>query len=218
MYINAKEVAEYKVHPYAMSYPMIPDEKLAALAADIGTPSNGKQTGQVHPVVVRLHKGVYELIDGRNRLAACLLAGVDVLVSIIKLDDNEVVDFIVRLNDQRRQLNSRQQAEAAWKYLETMSTVEGKKVTREQAAKRFGIALRTLHKWKPGGQAAAESDERKGNNNNHFPIFYVYRHLAFYLSELMKKSLPKHIDRKEIDHLSREIVRLYKLEFSKGSP
>jgi ParB-like chromosome segregation protein Spo0J len=56
------------VHPIADLFPMMTDEELADLAADI------KANGLLHPIVVDKEGA---LIDGRNRARACEIAGVE---------------------------------------------------------------------------------------------------------------------------------------------
>jgi ParB-like chromosome segregation protein Spo0J len=56
------------VHPIADLFPMMTDEELANLAADI------KANGLIHPIVVD-KDGV--LLDGRNRDRACEIAGIE---------------------------------------------------------------------------------------------------------------------------------------------
>ena len=56
------------LHPIADLFPMMTDEELANLAADI------KANGLIHPIVVD-KDGV--LIDGRNRDRACEIAGIE---------------------------------------------------------------------------------------------------------------------------------------------
>lgn len=46
---------------------MIPDDEMQELAADI------EENGLIHPIVIKGNV----LIDGRNRLAACKIAGVN---------------------------------------------------------------------------------------------------------------------------------------------
>jgi hypothetical protein len=56
----------YKFHPACLAFPLLPDAELRELADDI------KLRGLLHPVV--LYQG--QVLDGRNRLAACEIAGV----------------------------------------------------------------------------------------------------------------------------------------------
>jgi len=83
-----------EVHPFADEYPLLGDEEMAALAADIG--ENGLRVALTLDAQGRL-------IDGRNRLAACDLAGVEpTFVSMAVFSDEEVAAFISSANDHRR--------------------------------------------------------------------------------------------------------------------
>lgn len=91
-----------KVHPAAEIFPMMTPDELQELAADIVT------HGLLTPIVLD-DNGM--LIDGRNRLAACELAGVDPTFTYI----GEHVDplaFILSANIARRHLTKGQQAMA----------------------------------------------------------------------------------------------------------
>src|SRR5215472_13821410 len=57
-----------EVHPLAALFPMMPPDELEDLAADI------KANGLNHAVVINAEG---TLIDGRNRIEACRLAGVE---------------------------------------------------------------------------------------------------------------------------------------------
>ena len=72
-----KNIFDLPVHPSADIFPMISDDELQELADDI------KANGLIHPVVIKNNV----LIDGRNRLAACKLAGItDVLTTELEGD------------------------------------------------------------------------------------------------------------------------------------
>src|SRR4051794_33315386 len=57
----------YKFHPACLAFPLLPESELRELAEDI------KFRGLLHPVIT--WKG--QILDGRNRLAACERAGVE---------------------------------------------------------------------------------------------------------------------------------------------
>jgi hypothetical protein len=90
-----------KVHPIANLLPMMADDELADLAADI------KANGLAHPIVTgewtdpdgEVHQGI---IDGRNRLAACKIAGVE--PTYTQLNGQDPVAFIFSVNAARRQM------------------------------------------------------------------------------------------------------------------
>jgi NAD-dependent deacetylase len=60
-----------KVFPAADLFPMLPDDELQQLAEDI------KAHGLREPIVVAVIDGEEMLVAGRNRLAACKIAGVE---------------------------------------------------------------------------------------------------------------------------------------------
>lgn len=87
-----------KVHPFADSLPMLGQDELLDLAASI------KAEGLHHPIV-RDPDGM--LIDGRNRLAACKIAGVEPRFTT---DDRDPLRLIVSHNVFRRPVSKGQQA------------------------------------------------------------------------------------------------------------
>jgi hypothetical protein len=105
------------VHPVADLFPMMTDEELADLAADI------KAKGLIHPIVVD-KEGV--LIDGRNRAKACEIAGIEPTVTVFEGDDPRA--FILSMNLKRRHMSAGQQAMAhAMIYPEPEKGGRGKK-------------------------------------------------------------------------------------------
>lgn len=89
------------VHPLADIFPMMGDDELAELADDI------KENGLLHPIVVDAD-GV--LIDGRNRLRACEIAGVE--PTFTQLNGHDASAFIVSANLNRRNMKAGQRAMA----------------------------------------------------------------------------------------------------------
>lgn len=82
-----------KHHPIADVWPMMDEGKLAELADDI------RKNGQLVPVW--LYEG--KIIDGRNRWAACKIAGVTPKTQ--EYTGDEPTSFAVALNDRRRHMN-----------------------------------------------------------------------------------------------------------------
>ena len=89
------------VHPIADLFPMMTDEELANLAADI------KANGLIHAIVVD-KDGV--IIDGRNRDRACEIAGIEPATVLFEGDDPRA--YIIASNISRRHLTKGQQAMA----------------------------------------------------------------------------------------------------------
>lgn len=79
-------------HPIADVWPMMDEAKLAELADDI------RKNGQLVPVW--LYEG--KILDGRNRWAACRIAGVDPKTK--EYTGDEPTAFAVSLNDRRRHM------------------------------------------------------------------------------------------------------------------
>lgn len=90
-----------KNHPIADVWPMMDEAKLQELADDI------KKNGQLVPVW--LYEG--KILDGRNRWAACKMAGVEPKTK--EYTGDEPTAFAVSLNDRRRHMNKGQLAAAA---------------------------------------------------------------------------------------------------------
>jgi hypothetical protein len=82
-----------KNHPIADVWPMMDEAKLAELADDI------RKNGQLVPVW--LYDG--KILDGRNRWAACKIAGVEPKTK--EYTGDEPTAFAVSLNDRRRHMN-----------------------------------------------------------------------------------------------------------------
>ena len=113
-------IGEYPVHPVASLFPMIDDDALNALAEDI------KKNGQREPIIVAyLDEAMIDepvVIDGRNRHAACRLAGVEPEFKfVMSLNDRElspqvIADWIISHNLHRRHLTPSQKAAVAVAY------------------------------------------------------------------------------------------------------
>ena len=88
-----------EVHPAAQLFPLLEAGELEALAADIA--ANGLQ----QPVVLDTDGRV---LDGRNRVRACELAGVTPDYSVY--DGDDPVGFVVSANIHRRHLSESQRA------------------------------------------------------------------------------------------------------------
>lgn len=82
-----------KNHPISDVWPMMDEAKIAELADDI------RKNGQLVPVW--LYEG--KILDGRNRWAACKIAGVEPKTK--EYSGDEPTAFAVSLNDRRRHMN-----------------------------------------------------------------------------------------------------------------
>jgi len=105
--MNDGGVVEWPVHPVAALFPLLPEDELADLAADI------KANGLMHPVVLGDWtddgQSLHGVIDGRNRLLACALARVE--PRFIELDPGvNQRAYIISSNASRRHMSTGQLA------------------------------------------------------------------------------------------------------------
>lgn len=91
---------EVTIHPAAEAWPMLPEPDLRRLAEDIA------KHGLMYPIVVDVEGRV---IDGRNRLAACRIAGVE---PTFETYDGDPVARVVSANNERRHLSTGRRAMA----------------------------------------------------------------------------------------------------------
>jgi hypothetical protein len=133
-------LTELKIHPAADLFPMMAPDELAELASDIA------ENGQQEPIIV---DGDI-LIDGRNRLAACKLVGIEPFFADLPRG-RDPLGYIASANLMRRNLTKGQQAMAmAMIYPEPEKGGRGKKKKVEQSStlfseKRLQQARTVLH-------------------------------------------------------------------------
>jgi len=84
-----------KPHPFADTYPMMSAAELDALTEDI------KTNGQAQPII--MFQG--QVLDGRNRLAACQRAGVEPSCKDFDGDEEAAKALVRSLNDHRREMS-----------------------------------------------------------------------------------------------------------------
>jgi protein gp37 len=97
-------LGSYTVHPAADAFPMMSDEELKDLAADI------KTNGLINPITIS-YDGK-SLLDGRNRFRACEIAGADTTECKLgpHYTEQMIIDYIVSANIKRRHLSAGQLA------------------------------------------------------------------------------------------------------------
>jgi ParB-like chromosome segregation protein Spo0J len=123
-----------KNHPIADVWPMMDEAKLAELADDI------RKNGQLVPVW--LYEG--KILDGRNRWAACKIAGVEPKTK--EYAGDEPTAFAVSLNDRRRHMNKGSLAAVAAE-LEPFFAADAKRRQRDSGGdKKSAIARSVMEK------------------------------------------------------------------------
>jgi hypothetical protein len=113
-----------KVHPAAECVRLMDEEELASLAASI------EAHGQRDPIIMgRVNGAASEmLVDGRNRLRACEIAGVEPRFEVIQFEDDEAIKAFVADKSEHRNLTKGQQAmRLAFLYPEPEKGGRGKK-------------------------------------------------------------------------------------------
>jgi ParB-like nuclease domain len=88
-------MSELAVHPVAALFPMLADDELEELAADI------KERGLLQPIVLDKDG---RILDGRNRLAACEKAGIK--PDFVTYADGDPDGYALAVNINRRHLKA----------------------------------------------------------------------------------------------------------------
>lgn len=114
-----------RAHPAAELFPMLGEDDLAKLAEDI------KINGQKHPIV----RFGGEVLDGRNRLAACGLAGVaPVFEDWTPADGESPWDYVWSTNVHRRHLEASQVGALAVKFTRASDEWKAEQESAKQKA------------------------------------------------------------------------------------
>lgn len=125
-------------HPYADIFPKLAEAELRELAEDIKT--NGQRE--------KIWKYKGQILDGRNRFNACMLAGVTAQFRDFRGTDAEALALVVSANMVRRHLTFEQRAIAAAKLSTiqqgTKQTGTGAGLTQAQAAEKFDVSERSV--------------------------------------------------------------------------
>lgn len=124
-------MGEYRVHPFASIFPLIPDSELSGLADDIG------KNGLREAIVLAKpsdDSDEWLIIDGRNRYRACVQAGVKPRFNTNHMDPAKIGPWIVSHNLHRRHLTVSQRAAVAVEY-ERVFASEAKARHAEAVAK-----------------------------------------------------------------------------------
>lgn len=133
------------VSPIAELYPLMGEIEVAELADSI------RRNGLREPVVLREDGSV---LDGRNRLRACAIAGVKPRFVEYTGTDREALELVIDTNSHRRHLTEGQRAVIAAR-LATFghggrrdAAATSALMTQKEAADRFGVSERTVRDGK----------------------------------------------------------------------
>jgi hypothetical protein len=134
--VPADEPEELTIHPAAEAFPLLPEDELQELAADI------RVNGLRYPIM--LDSTGHQLLDGRNRLRACEMAGVEPRFDWLP-EGTDAAAYIISVNIARRHLTKGQQALGlALIYPTPEKGGRGKNVAARKAAETAGFSMRRL--------------------------------------------------------------------------
>jgi len=126
-------------HPVSEIFPMMQDAELRDLAADI----------EEHGLIEAIWTYQGQIIDGRNRYRACLIAGEEPRFQEYTGDESGLVEFVVSLNLKRRHLNETQRGVIGEK-IENMKQGRPEKdanlhlLRRDEVASMLNVSPRTI--------------------------------------------------------------------------
>lgn len=135
------------VHPAAKLFPLMTADKLKALADDI------KANGLIDPILIYQD----QILDGRNREAACRIAGVEPRYALAELNGHSPTLFVVAKNLHRRHLTIAQRAAVAANMLPMLR--DEAKERQRQAGKQYGHDRKSLPAKLPEAISANASNE-----------------------------------------------------------
>ncbi len=134
-----------EIHPLAQRWPLLPEAELASLAECIAS------DGLDEPITVTQDG---RIVDGRNRLNACELAGVTpVFTTVFFADEAEIRRFITRKNALRRNVTTGQKAMAIAENLALAGKRRDGRWVRGTLEKR-DTSLIGCHVWRKAMQLA----------------------------------------------------------------
>lgn len=162
-----------KIHPFANLFPMCSDEEIQQLADDIA------KNGLRQNIVTDQDEMI---LDGRNRAAACIIAGVKPVYEPFVGTDAQMLAYVVSVNIHRRHLTTAQRAEIAAQ-IATMSVGDNQhskkkkegpsndggstKVSTKAAAKLLNVSASSVERAKaakkPSKAAKPATDEKPDN-------------------------------------------------------
>lgn len=152
----SEKIGDYKIHPAAALFPMMSKAELKELSDDI------VDSGQRLPVMLWRN----QVIDGRNRLTACELAGVEPLTKDCTKEfatEEDVIQFVVSMNLKRRNLSSSERATIGVKMLPLL-----KKAAKERQAEGGKKKLpQIFEEAAQGGEATAQAAKLVGTNRQY---------------------------------------------------
>lgn len=145
----AKQPDELTAHPVAALFPMLPDDELQELAESI------KARGLEHPIVLDSEG---RILDGRNRYAACNLAGIE--PRFVTFEGQDADGYALDVNIQRRHLSKSQRAMAVAMRFPEGERGRGKNSDARKALETSGFSADRLKRARAVLRALPETAAR----------------------------------------------------------
>lgn len=140
----------YTIHEVADLFPMMSTDEFTALVEDIQT------NGQQEPITIYQN----QIIDGRNRYAACQQLGIE--PNVKKWDgQGSLVSFVVSMNLKRRHLTSVQRAAVA---AEMLPLLEKEAKERQLSSLKQNSTVREKIPERESGKASEQVAKLTGTN------------------------------------------------------
>ena len=164
-------MTDISIHPAAELFPLLGPEELEKLTADI------KANGLRNPVI--LYRG--EVLDGRNRLAACELAGVE--PRFTSYEGADPVAFVISTNLHRRHLSPAQLVAIS---LEALPMFEAEARQRQRGGPGGALLPQIIAEASEAGDSRDKAAEAFGVNRQYVSDGKRIKAEAPELIELMK--------------------------------
>lgn len=189
------DVFQLPVFRLADRFPLMPDEGLNELAADIA------ENGQQEPVVIAQIDSEWQLIDGRNRLAACKLAGVTPQYRVLDADPTA---YVLSANVHRRHLTKGQQAMAV-----ALAYPESKQGKKDKATSVFNTEVSSayLNHARFVLRNCAEKAEEV-LRNPHYPLTKAYEDVQAIVEQQRKDEEERKERERQLEELRAEFPDL----------
>jgi len=145
----------YRIHPSATVFPMMEGEEFDQLVEDIRT--NGLQ----EPIEYILHEGEKIIVDGRNRLRACIEAEVEPTFSKCHTKSDALPAYVWSKNLHRRHLNATQRAALVLEREDLVAEIVEANAKRREATQ--GRPKKGMKKTEAAGGSSLSTDEALAN-------------------------------------------------------
>lgn len=139
-------------HEYARLFPMLSDEEVQELAEDIA--KNGLRI----PIIIDADD---KILDGRNRAAACAIAGVEPVYEPFVGSDEDKLAFVVSCNIHRRHLTTSQRASVAAKLMPIYEAQAAKRQKATQPKKGQNVSNQVKENL-PEPESKGQSRDKAG--------------------------------------------------------